>query len=56
MGGLKKLNSTVGVTFVSTFWTAAGVKQKASFNKQLDLLQQKWQEGNDEQPNLYQHG
>jgi hypothetical protein len=44
------------ITFVTTFWTAVGEKQKTIFNKQLDLLQNKWREGIDEQPKLYQHG
>jgi len=44
------------VTFVSTFWTATGEKQKARFNNQLELLQRYWQEEMDEQPKFYNHG
>ncbi|OCK82521.1 hypothetical protein K432DRAFT_293062 [Lepidopterella palustris CBS 459.81] len=44
------------ITFVTTFWTAAGEKQKATFNKQLDLLRSKWQGAMGQQPTLYKHG
>ena len=45
------------ITFVTTFWTAAGVRQQATFNQRLEYLRRNWQEGfNGQQPNLYQHG
>jgi hypothetical protein len=45
------------ITFVTTFWTAAGARQQATFNQQLESLRRNWQEGFDgQQPNLYQHG
>lgn len=46
------------ITFVTTFWTAAGAGQQATFNQQLEFLRGNWQEefGGQQQPSLYQHG
>jgi hypothetical protein len=45
------------ITFVTTFWTAAGARQQATFNQQLESLRRNWQEGFDNrQLSLYQHG
>ena len=32
------------LTFVTTFWTAAGSRQQATFNQQLKSLRRNWQE------------
>jgi hypothetical protein len=45
------------ITFVTTFWTAAGAGQRATFNQQLKSLRRNWQERfGGRQPSLYQHG
>jgi hypothetical protein len=45
------------ITFVTTFWTAAGARQQAKFNQQLESLRRNWHDGFDgQQLSLYQHG
>ncbi|CAI6092706.1 unnamed protein product [Clonostachys chloroleuca] len=55
--GLCGKNFFSGLTFVTTFWTAPGEKQRASLEKQLALLQATWKSECGEQGHkLYQHG
>ena len=45
------------LTFVTTFWTAAGSNQQASFNNRLEMLKSQWlTDGDEHPPQLYQHG
>ncbi|EXJ70048.1 uncharacterized protein A1O5_07121 [Cladophialophora psammophila CBS 110553] len=45
------------ITFVTTFWTAAGPRQQTTFNQQLEFLRRNWQKAFDgQEPILYQHG
>lgn len=45
------------LTFVTTFWTTSGESQRATFDRQLEMLQVKWKEElGSEHHKLYQHG
>lgn len=38
------------LAFVTTFWTAAGSNQQASFNNRLEMLKSQWLTDSDEHP------